>query len=294
MRRGTANRSGRRRRADHRTAFRARSLSVLRDDTTQAFQQERRWKNNAAGAEIESVGRLAGGIAHDFNNLLTVINGYSELVLGQLHAGDPLRERVEEIRRAGEHASVLTQRLLAFSRKQTLLPQVLDLNRVVGETRPMLARLVGEDVELMVELHREAIAIYADPHQLEEVLMNLAVNSRDAMPRGGKLRIVTSVVEWAERDAVASRGARRLPWRAGSERQWRRHDRTNPPAYIRPFFTTKEVGKGTGLGLSMVHELGQSDGYIEVESEPGHGRLSGYICRRWSMFRPIPQRGSRY
>ena len=250
-------------------------FSVLRDVT----QRKRSEQERAAlegqlrqAQKLESVGRLAGGIAHDFNNLLTVINGYSELVLEQLHTGDPLREDVEEIRRAGVHATGLTQRLLAFSRKQALQPQVLDLNRVIGETRPMLTRLVGEDVELLVQLHREATVIYADPHQLEQVLMNLVVNSRDAMPRGGKLRIETSVAEFGNemQPHPGVHGGRYVVLAVsdsgeGMTEQTRQH-------IFEPFFTTKEVGKGTGLGLSMVQGIvAQSGGFIEVDSEPGHG-----------------------
>jgi PAS domain S-box-containing protein len=227
--------------------------------------------------KLESIGRLAGGVAHDFNNLLTVINGYSGLLLGQLRAGDPVRESVEEIQKAGQHAAGLTQQLLAFSRKQILQPHVLDLNRVVEKTQPMLARIVGEDVELSVRLHRQAAAVYADPHQLEQVLMNLAVNSRDAMPRGGKLWIETSVVEWGPRAAQAHPGADTGRYVAltvsddgeGMNEETRRH-------IFEPFFTTKVAGKGTGLGLSMVQGIvAQSGGFIEVDSEPGRGATFG-------------------
>ena len=222
---------------------------------------------------LESVGRLAAGIAHDFNNLLTVINGYSELLLCELQPGDPLRGRVEEIRRAGDRASGLTARLLVFSRKQTLQPQVVDLNRVVGETRQMLARVVGEDVELLVQLHREATPTYADPRQLEQVLMNLAVNSRDAMPRGGQLRIETTIVEWGRNEIQGHPGVRSGCYVVlvvsddgeGMTEETRRR-------IFEHFFTTKEVGRGTGLGLSMVQGIvAQSDGFIEVQSEPGRG-----------------------
>ena len=136
--------------------------------------------------KMESIGRLAGGVAHDFNNLLTVINGYSQLLLASLSTGDPLRASLEEIHRAGERAAGLTRQLLAFSRKQVLQPRVLDLNRVVGDMRPMLERLMGEDVEVRVALDAEAGTVRADPHQLEQVIMNLVVNARDAMPGGGK------------------------------------------------------------------------------------------------------------
>ncbi|MGA3018366.1 MAG: PAS domain S-box protein [Bryobacteraceae bacterium] len=223
--------------------------------------------------KMESIGRLAGGVAHDFNNLLIVINGYSRMLLGDLSPGDPLRDPLEEIYRAGERAEGLTQQLLAFSRKQLMKPRVLDLNRVVGELQPMLARLLGEDVEVCVRLHSEAATICADSHQLLQVVMNLAVNSRDAMPHGGKVLIETAIVLWDQADAQSHPGARPGSYvmltvsdnGAGMDEETRWH-------IFEPFFTTKEVGKGTGLGLSMI--LGiveQSGGHIEVQSEPDHG-----------------------
>ena len=253
-------------------------FSVLRDVTQRKRSEQERAileEQLQLAQKLESIGRLAGGVAHDFNNLLTVINGYSGLLLGQLRAGDPLRESVEEIQKAGERATGLTQQLLAFSRKQVLQPHVLDLNRVVAGTQPMLARMVGEDVRLSVRLHPEPTAIYADPHQLEQVLMNLAVNSRDAMPQGGMLRIETSVVEWGRSEVEAHPGARAGRYVVlavsddgeGMNEETRRH-------IFEPFFTTKEVGKGTGLGLSMVQGIvAQSGGFIEVESEAGQGAV---------------------
>ncbi len=251
-------------------------FSVLRDVTERKCSEQERAtleEQLRQAQKLESVGRLAGGIAHDFNNLLTVIAGYSGLLLSQMDTGDPLRERVEEILRAGVRASELTQRLLAFSRKQALQPQVVDLNRVIGETRPMLARLVGEDVVVLVQLHSGGTVIYADPHRLEEVLMNLAANSRDAMPRGGTLRIDTSVVEWGRDEVQAHPGASAGRYVVltvsddgeGMTEETRRR-------IFEPFFTTKEVGKGTGLGLSMVQGVvEQSNGFVEVCSAPGQG-----------------------
>jgi DNA-binding response OmpR family regulator len=221
-------------------------------------------------------------VAHDFNNLLTVIIGYSRLLIDTLPAGDPLRDAIEEINRAGERAAGLTQQLLAFTRKQVLQPRVLDVNRVVGEMRPMLARLMGEDVELCVELHPEAATVYADPHQLEQVIMNLAVNSRDAMPGGGRLAIGTAVVEWAASVAQSHAGARAGRYVAlavadtgvGMDEETLRR-------IFEPFFTTKEVGKGTGLGLSMIQGVvEQSGGWIDVASEPGRG-TAFTICLPW-------------
>jgi CheY-like chemotaxis protein len=223
--------------------------------------------------KLESVGRLAAGVAHDFNNLLTVINGYSRLLLGSLKADDPLRGGLEEIHKAGERAAALIQQLLAFSRKQILQPRVLDLNRVVDKMRPMLERLMGEDVEVCVQSQAEAATICADPNQLEQVLMNLAVNSRDAMPDGGKFSIGTGFVEWDESQARLHPGAHAGPYvmlavsdtGEGMSEETRGH-------IFEPFFTTKEVGKGTGLGLSTIHGIvEQSGGCVEVASEPGRG-----------------------
>jgi PAS domain S-box-containing protein len=227
----------------------------------------------ALAQKMETVGRLAGGVAHDFNNLLTVINGYSKLLLGRLEAGDPLRESLEEIHKAGERAASLTRQLLAFSRKQVLQPRTLDLNRLVAEMRPMLERMVGEDVEVCVESPPGAAMIRADPHQLEQVMMNLAANSRDAMAGGGRLTIETGVVKWDESQAGMHPGARAGLYvmlvvsdtGVGMEEETRRH-------LFEPFFTTKEVGKGTGLGLSMIQGIvAQSGGFIDVYSEPGGG-----------------------
>ena len=253
-------------------------FSILRDVTERKRSEQERSsleEQLRQAQKLESIGRLAGGIAHDFNNVLTVINGYSRLLLGQLRAGDPLRDGLEEIRKAGERAAGLTQQLLAFSRKQVLQPRVLDLNRAVGEMRPMLARLMGEDVEVYVKLQAEATTICADPHQLGQVLMNLAVNSRDAVPHGGKFSIETGFVEWGESYVQSRPGAHAGPYvmlavsdtGVGMKAETRGH-------IFEPFFTTKEVGKGTGLGLSTVHGIvEQSGGYVEVDSEVGRGTI---------------------
>jgi PAS domain S-box-containing protein len=223
--------------------------------------------------KMESIGRLAGGVAHDFNNLLTVINGYSQLVLTDLTPSDPLWSSLEEIHKAGERAVGLTRQLLAFSRKQILRPRVLDLNRVVSDLRPMLERLMGEDVEVRVALEAVSGTVRADPHHLEQVIMNLAVNARDAMPSGGRLLIETAAVEL---DATYARlhpevNAGRYVTLALSDNGLGMDEATRRRIF-EPFFTTKPAGKGTGLGLSMVQGIVvQSGGHISVYSEPGRG-----------------------
>ena len=227
-------------------------------------------KRLAEAQKMESIGRLAGGVAHDFNNALTVINGYSRLLMAGMNWGDPRRQHVEAINRAGEHAAGVTNQLLAFSRKQLLQPHVVDCNRVVENMRPMLKPLVGDDVELSVSLHEGATTVYADPHQLEQVILNLAVNARDAMPQGGKLLIETALRE-SDGNSTRLHAARPGPYvmlamtdsGIGMDEETRRQ-------IFEPFFTTKPVGKGTGLGLSMIDGIvEQSGGYIEVASEPG-------------------------
>ncbi len=251
-------------------------LCFCRDITERKRAEEERKKLQAQliqAQKMESIGRLAGGVAHDFNNLLTVINGYSRLLLDNMSSDDPSRDRLEEINRAGERAAGVTKQLLAFSRKQILQPRVLDCNRVVREMRPMLTALVGEDVELCVKLHEGAVTVYADPHQLEQVIMNLAVNARDAMPDGGKLLIETAVVECDDSVAQVHSGVQVGPYvmltmtdsGIGMDEETRRH-------IFEPFFTTKPVSKGTGLGLSMIDGIvEQSGGHIEVNSELGRG-----------------------
>jgi two-component system cell cycle sensor histidine kinase/response regulator CckA len=223
--------------------------------------------------KMESVGRLAGGVAHDFNNLLTAILGYSQLLAGRLAARPDLRKNVEEIRRAGERAAALTRQLLAFSRNQVLQPQVVDLNAVVADVENMLRRLIGENIELVTVLRSESGRVLVDPGQLEQVIVNLAVNAHDAMPAGGRLLFETADVALDSPAADRHPGARPGPGvlmtvsdtGVGMDAETRSH-------IFEPFFTTKERGKGTGLGLSTVYGIvEQSGGHIEVASEPGQG-----------------------
>jgi two-component system cell cycle sensor histidine kinase/response regulator CckA len=220
--------------------------------------------------KMEAIGQLAGGVAHDFNNLLTIINGYGDIALGECEAGGRLYESITEIRRAADRAAELTRQLLAFSRRQVLEPETFDLNDVVSEHASMLARLLGEDIELDVALGAHDGFVEADPGQLAQVILNLASNARDAMPNGGTLAIRTGLATLAEDDArgVPAGVYVTLEVRdtgAGIDAEGQGH-------VFEPFFTTKEVGKGTGLGLSTV--LGiveQSRGAIVLESAIGRG-----------------------
>jgi CheY-like chemotaxis protein len=222
---------------------------------------------------MEAMGRLAGGIAHDFNNLLTAILGYADLVAEQLSPADPLRADVEEIRKAADRGAALTRQLLAFSRQQVLEPQVLDVNSIVEGVVQLIRRLVGPDIEIVVKTDPAIALVQADAGQLEQVLMNLAINARDAMDHGGRLTIETANV-WLEANdptvtpavpagphivlSVADTGI-------GMDEETRRR-------IFEPFFTTKDRGKGTGLGLSTVYGIiMQSNGAIGVESAPHEG-----------------------
>ncbi|HYL22172.1 MAG TPA: PAS domain S-box protein [Gemmatimonadales bacterium] len=223
--------------------------------------------------KMEAVGRLAGGVAHDFNNILTAITGYSELLRQDLTPGHPGHADVAEIRRAADRAAGLTRQLLAFSRQQVLEPRVLDLNDLVRNMEKLLHRLLGEDIVLATELAPELGAVKADPGQLEQVIMNLAVNSRDAMPSGGKLTIETVNIEIGDTHATHHEPLQpgRYVMVAVSDTGTGMTEATKARIF-EPFFTTKEKGKGTGLGLSTVYGIvKQSGGFIWVYSEPGQG-----------------------
>jgi PAS domain S-box-containing protein len=225
--------------------------------------------------KLEAVGRLASGIAHDFNNLVTVIGGFSELLLMQLDQADSRRGLVEEIARAGERASALTRQLLVFSRHQVMLPRQLNLNDVVVETEKMLRRLIGEDVEFVSALDPELGPIVADPGQIEQVIVNLAVNARDAMPGGGTLTIATANASTVPTQVLAQ------PWTIAGpyvvlsvSDTGHGMDQATRARVFEPFFTTKPLNKGTGLGLATVQNIvKQLGGHVELESELGRGTM---------------------
>jgi len=223
--------------------------------------------------KMETVGRLAGGIAHDFNNLLTVVRGYAELLGERLGSDQKLRDFAQEIVKAGDRAASLTRQLLAYSRRQVLAPQVVDLNAIIANMENMLRRLIGEDIELVTVFSPDLGRVKADPAQLEQVVLNLCVNARDAMPQGGKLTIETANAVLGEDFVRSHRGARPgaqvmlavSDTGGGMDAETQNH-------IFEPFFTTKVEGKGTGLGLATVYGIvKQSEGYIAVESKPRKG-----------------------
>jgi PAS domain S-box-containing protein len=253
-----------------------RIAGVAEDITERVRANETRQKLEAQllqSQKMEAFGQLAGGIAHDFNNLLTIINGYSEILFSSLPVADSKRAAVKAISEAGTRAAALTQQLLAFSRQTVLEPKVLDINQVIRETEKMLRRLIGEDILLSTRLERSVRHVKVDPSLIGQVLMNLAVNSRDAMPRGGELCISTENQHVQATGATEPAHGRPRDYVCIAVRDTGEGMAAEVKARIfEPFFTTKGVGKGTGLGLAVVHGVvNQSGGHIEVESEPGKG-----------------------
>jgi len=261
------------------TAFATQAATALENarlyqETRQAYDELRLTKDQLTQSQkMEAIGQLAGGIAHDFNNLLTIIIGRLQLLPQSLRSAGSLGDELAAIEKAGFRAATLTRQLLAFSRKQILQPKVLDLNGVLNEVVPMLKRLIGEDVEFTTRLDPALGRINADPGQLEQVLMNLAVNARDAMPSGGRLTIETANVEldaaFTTRHPGSSPGPHAMLVVSDTGIGMSREIQAR---IFEPFFTTKEVGKGTGLGLAMVYGIvKQHQGYIGVESQVGRG-----------------------
>jgi two-component system, cell cycle sensor histidine kinase and response regulator CckA len=242
--------------------------------------------------KMEAVGRLAGGIAHDFNNLLTVIMGYSHVISAELGRDHPLQGKIEETQKAGERAAMLVRQLLAFSRKQPLEPKLLVLNSIVSNLEGMLHRLIGSDIRLVITLDPDNSQVRADQAQLEQVLMNLVVNARDAMIRGGTLTIETAQVELTTSPVYHVQPLPPGPYvmlsvtdtGIGMDRDTQAH-------IFEPFFTTKEEGKGSGLGLSTVFGIvTQSGGGIDVASQVGHGtRFDIFLPRIAADVEPISQ-----
>ena len=222
---------------------------------------------------MEAIGLLAGGVAHDFNNMLTVILGYSDLILVDDGPSRQIVEKIERLKKAAKHAVNLTQQLLAFGRRQLVQPRVLDLNTIVESTREMLRRTVGEDVEFVSMLDPGLGSVKADAGQIEQVLMNLVVNAKHAMPDGGKITIETRNVAPDEtREATATADSSGPFVMLAVSDTGCGMDATTKARIFEPFFTTKELGKGTGLGLSIIYGIvKQSRGHIRVISKPGEG-----------------------
>jgi signal transduction histidine kinase len=231
--------------------------------------------------KIEAIGSLAGGVAHDFNNLLSVILSYATMLAGDLGPGDPMRADLEEIRAAGERAAALTRQLLAFSRQQILSPKTLNLNEVVVGMDRMLRRLIGTHIEFVINVQPSIGMVTVDPGQIEQVIMNLVVNARDAMPRGGRLTFETANVDHDDRSLAEELGVTLGAYVVLTIADTGvGMDDATMHRMFEPFFTTKERGKGTGLGLATVFGIvKQSGGGIAAQSEPGAGTVFKVYCR---------------
>lgn len=286
--------------ASHALVGAERFLLVIARDVTERNRLELQLRQ---AQKMEAIGRLAGGVAHDFNNLLCIINGYGETILGSLPPDDPLREPIGEITRAGERAAALTRQLLTFSRRSVLAPEVLDLNALVLDLEKLLRRVIGEDIDLGTNLQPTLGSIRADHGQIEQAVLNLVVNARDAMPTGGKLTIETHNVHLDESYCRAHTQVRAGPYvlLAVTDTGCGMSEEVKA-CLFEPFFTTKAPGKGTGLGLATVFgTVKQSGGHIEVYSESGLGttfklylpRVEGVARagKSWHSLPPAP-RGS--
>jgi len=270
-----------------------RYLSIVRDITERRKAEEavaalrEREEQLRQAQKIEAIGRLAGGVAHDFNNVLTAIMGYTDLLLDDFRSDDPRRQDLGEIKKAAERAAALTRQLLAFSRKQVLQPVLLDLNAIAAGVEKLLRRLIGDEVEFVLEAAPDLGRVVADPGQIEQVLVNLAVNARDAMPEGGRLTVATRNVD-IDAD-VARRYPPMTPGRYVSLRVSDSGEGIPPdiiPHIFEPFFTTKPQGKGTGLGLATVYGIvKQSEGFIFAENAPGGGAT-------FVVYLPLAQEGA--
>ncbi|HEV3307842.1 MAG TPA: PAS domain S-box protein [Candidatus Sulfotelmatobacter sp.] len=247
-------------------------LEAIAEDITERRVLEDQFRQSQ---KMEAVGRLAGGIAHDFNNLLTVVSGYTEVLLDQLTPADPLHAKAEAIQQASDRATTLTRQLLAFSRKQLLQLKVVDVNAIVGDMERLLSPLIGENIELTTTLEPSIGCTRADAGQLEQVIMNLVVNAKDAMPQGGKIRITTASVTLDDSYRPENTFIKHGPYVMISVADTGHGmDRETQARIFEPFFTTKEKGKGTGLGLSTVYGIiKQSGGYVFVQSERGRGTV---------------------